>query len=484
MAEIYLNEQYWVLCGLEQLLKPSSLARQIDAYVFAQPWGHLSVIEGEGIDADGFDCEKAHQRVITRVAELARAASKDDALLGELIPRLLSDGSGQQYFFGRYLAESTPDVSGRWSVLREAFSLVEPEKRSTRFLTGFIDGAARVDASATSRILDDAISDAVLATHFPELQESQEDPAAARRLIASLDFGVAPASRFGWHVVRWKGDPTSFSVYRQLVLRLAAKPDGYAPAIDSLGMEFHQCATRNEPIDDGLRALGREVLALHSFDHKSNPSFDHHIETIAEVCLRGAQATTLAAQLSQRFAEALRNYGSRASDFKKLACALFKHHPISALDAFLGDGATADRSPALWRLSMTRESPVNCANDDALLAWAEVDPTTRIPLLAAEIRIHAKSVDGGLTWSPIAARLLDIATDKTPVLNAMSLHFRLSGWMGSLADALRPYVEMAEQLARSPDGVVALWAEAQLAQMNERVTSDSQLHRVSDERFE
>jgi hypothetical protein len=473
-----------LLFGLEQLLKPWSLRLQIEAYVFAPSWGHLSVIEGEGVDAEGFDSQKAFQRVIDRVAELARAASNDEALLDELTPRLLSDGSGQQYFFGRYLAESTADVLGRWLVLRDAFSRLEPENRSTRFLAGFVDGAARIDANAMSQILDAAISDPALAAYFPELQESQEDPAAAQRLIASLDFGAAPASRFGWHVVRLRGDPSSLSVYRQLVLRLAAKPGGYAPAIDSLGMEFYQCAARNQPIDDGLLALGREVMALYSFDHKPNASFDHHIETIAEVCLRGPLAASLATQMSQRFAEALRDHRSGASDLKKFACALFKHHPIAALDAFLGEIGVASRRPVLWRFSMMRGSPVNCASDDALLAWAELDPTTRVPLLAAEIKIHAKSDEGRLTWSPAAGRLLEIATDKTRVLDAFALHFRPSGWMGSLAEALRPYMEMAEQLTREPDSVVARWAEMQLAHMKERAASDDQRHRVTDERFE
>jgi hypothetical protein len=474
-----------LLFGLEQLLKPSSLLSQIDAYVFAPAWGHLSVVEGESVDADGFDADKAFKRVTDRVAELARAALKDDALLDGLAPRLLSDGSGQRYAFGRYLAESTADVSARWSTLREAFSQIEPENRSTRFLAGFIDGAARNDASATGRILDAAISDPVLASYFPELQESHEDAAAAQRLIASLDLGAAPAARFGWPVVRWRGDSSSLGVYRELVLRLAAKPGGYAPAIDSLGMAFHHCATNHQQLDEELLGLGRDVMSLYSFDHKPNANFDHHIETIAEVCLRGPHGASLATEMSQRFAEALSNYSSGANDLKGLACALFKHHPIAALDAFLGYvGADDRRRSALWRFSMMRESPVNCASDDALLAWAERDPSCRPQLLAAEIKIYAKTTEGGLTWSPAASRLLDIATDKTQLLDALSLQFHPSGWMGSLAEALRPFMEMAEQLTRGSDAVVARWAETQLAHMKERVASDSQRDRVSDERFE
>ena len=472
---------------LERLLQPVTLEQKVRSFVFSKTWGHLDVADGDGeeendelTNANSLD---AHQRVVSGVEELAKEVSDDESLLQELLPDLLSDGSGRQYAFGKGLALASPDVIARWSRLCLFFSQIEPSKRDTRLLAGFVEGAALVDAAATEGFLDGAVRDPVLAEYFPLLQGEQCNDAAGKRLLDSLEHSVAPISRYYWVSRGLRGGGMSALIHRAILLKLAQLPGGYQVAIDALGMELHVHRSEKSLPAAELISLGRELLNMFNFE-VNDDNFAYHLNEVAIVCMRGQDATAVAVGLCQRFAEALKNYRSGVDSFRKLAETLFKHQTAAALDAFLGQPPTALGHPLLTRFSLSKKSVVNSAPIDELLAWVSLEPAVRAPLLAAEIEIHCIGADGVLSWSPIAASLLGLAPNKQDVLDKFAECFHPRAWSGSISGVLRPFQELVMQLAKNEDATVAAWAKGQLALMADRIVHESRIDQRIDERFE
>lgn len=474
-----------MLRGLERVLRPVTLEQNVRTYVLLKPWSHFDIAEGEDDNDDAGEVgggKNALERVAEKVEDFAREVAADENTLRVLLPELLAEGSGHQYAFGRGLAMAASDVAARWSMLRTAFAELTPSGRDIRLLSGFIEGARLVDNAATELILDSALVDPDLAEHLPHLQGDVTNDAEGRRLLRSLEHGVAPASRY-WATFRRRGGCMSLEVYREVLLALAQAPDGFRVAIDSFGMELHVRRSEKSELEPGLLALGRELLCMFDFDVSGN-NFEHHLNAIAAECLQGEDAADAAVKVCQRFAHALRDYRSGSDGLVKLASTLFKYQPEAALNAFLEEPPTELPFTLLSRFSLTRKSVVNAADNTALLNWVRADPAVRVRLLAAEIEILDSDSRSELRWSRLAAALLQMAANKQEVLDEYSARFRPRGWMGSLADALRPYRDFVERLTSDPDRVIARWAEKQLAAMERRIASDRRIDRQADESFE
>lgn len=484
-ASDMLAEDLKRLNGLEQLLQPKTLHQNVLAYVCSQKYGQLDIADGEDdelVDACGQN-KDSHQRLAEKAEALGKELAAETGLMEELLPELLSNGSGQQYQFGKGLALASEDIPMRWLQLCTAFGQLKPDQRNLQLLCGFIEGAGIIDSTSTEALLDAAIHAPLLAAHFPCLQASHPGSAAGARLLAALEHGAAPAGSYRWFSFRRLGHTTPISLYRDVLLKIVRLPDGFSQAVDMLAMELHFGRSQGAPPEVGLVLLGQELLGAFNFEINTR-GIEYHVNQIAASCLQGPEALPIARALCQRFAHALHDYEKGADMFGKLACTLFKYQPEAALDAFLGQPTTALGYPLLTRFSLSRKSVVNCANWSALVAWGGGDPETRVPLLAAEIELLGKEGDGNLTWSAGAATLLAMAPDKAKVLDAYARRFRPRSWSGSLVDVLRPYHDMAMRLTRHIDPLVSKWAKSQAAAMATRMVQEQETERQTDESFE
>lgn len=325
--------------------------------------------------------------------------------------------------------------------------------------------------------------DPLLAEYLPRLHVSQSDEAAGRRLLDSLEHAVAPIQSY--HCVTYglldNGMPAG--LYRAILLKLAEQPTGLQIAVDSLGMEFHRCASRKSAPPVELASLGRELLSRFNFDVAGN-NFEYHLTEVADISMQGPDATPAAVTLCQRFAEALQDYRRGADSLRKLAETLFKHQPVAALDAFLGQPPTALGYSSISQFSLSGKSVVNAADAGALLAWIKEEPAVRAPLLAAEIEIHCTDSTGTFAWSPLAASLLEMAPNRQAVLDGFANRFYPRCWSGSIANVLRPYQELAKRLTTGVDAEIAVWASGQLALMAKRISQERWSEQRTDERFE
>jgi hypothetical protein len=470
-----------MLKELEQLLRPATLEQRVRAYVFADNWVLADAEEDD--EAVGASRANSYERVTAAVKGLAREVTVDQALLLKLLPDLLSNGTGQQYWFGQGLAAASPDIAAYWCQLVAAFVQLEPSRRDTRMLAGFVEGAQQVNASAADVILDSAVHDPILAGYFPLLQVSQCNDAAGQRLLASLEHSVAPIWSYDWFKYGLLGKGMSPVIYREILLKLAQLPDGFQIAINSLGMAFFRIRSEHIAPSVELLSLGRELLGMFNFDVKDE-NCAYRLGEVADVCMQGPDATTFAVNFCQRFADALQNSRCDTYSLGSLLETLFKHQPTAALDAFFGTRSAARGYSLISQYSRSEKNVLNVADAGSLLAWVKAEPAVRAPLLASEIGIHCIDAHGAFTWSPMAASLLEIAPNRQHVLDGFAQHFYPQCWSGNIADVLRPYHEWVKRLANDADADIAAWAGDQLTLMTERIARERSIDQRTDERFE
>ncbi|BCO28942.1 hypothetical protein MIZ03_3852 [Rhodoferax lithotrophicus] len=382
-----------MLKELEQLLRPVSLEQNVRAYVLLTNW---DIADGENDDEVAEAGRLAsRERVFSTVEELARDVAVNPLLLQKLLPDLLVNGSGQQYWFGKGLGVASTDLTAVWQQLVAAFAQVAPSNRDTRLLAGFLEGAHQVDSAIANRLLNAAVYDPILAEYFPLLQGQQWNEAAVRRLLESLAYENAPLSNFDWIKSKYQSNDTGMpeSLYLSILLKLAETPDGLQIAMQSLGSTFFQNSIEGSVPSTELVLLGRELLERFNFDRGGN-DFESKLIEVAEVCMQGAEATITAINFCLRFAGSHLDYRLSLVSLRNLAETLFRLQPVAALDAFIGDSRIPKRLEWISNFSAIEKSVVNSADVDVLQAWVKVSPAIRAPLLAAAIDIHSTDSHG------------------------------------------------------------------------------------------
>lgn len=88
------------------------------------------------------------------------------------------------------------------------------------------------------------------------------------------------------------------------------------------------------------------------------------------------------------------------------------------------------------------------------------------------------------TWSQLALKILDVAPDRMAVLDIYASRFYPRAWSGALADALCPYLALAESLQVHNDQLVVVWAKKQTESLSKNIAEDRKRERRLDESFE
>jgi hypothetical protein len=473
------------LSELESELRPRDLEQKLEAYVLSPSYGHLDVADVDATDDSGEAIMAAWQLADKVAEDLGRQFAVAHDLLVRSLPRLLGQEQGRQWTFARGLAMGVEDLESTWREIRGVFASLDAKARSVSLMQGYIGAAIERDRDLAGRLLDDAIEDSVLESYFPLLQAAMiVDDAGAARLSRSVARGTAKAWTYRQLRLGRASDGISPVAFKKLLLEIARLPDGFATAIDILGMRLHILKTDKAPIDQEVLALGRELLAVCTFND-NNGNLDYHIAEIARNCLRGPVAVPEARRVCENFVQALEGDG-QAWQCDQFARALFETQPEVTLDVFFDRTGNRGRS-ALFRMSMIDEQdgPVNYVPKDVLLSWANKDVSTRFPWVAGEIRLFSKGPEQNeFQWSEIARHLLEHAIDRKAVLAAFSGRIEPHSWSGSLADALTPYLQPIRELLKHRDPEIRDWATGRERRLLDRIDEERKRDRRIDSSFE
>jgi hypothetical protein len=215
--------------GLEKLLRPMDLVQNVRSMILARGGSRFEL---EDVDSDE---EKSTATLMLRRENLAvvlgQETAKDPAAFGELLPDLTS-GDGLLWKFGIGLALGTDDLERMWKVLTAQFRATEKKARNSLALSGFLEGLNTHNPALVDRLLDEALTDAVLTENFPSLQRSVRiEKRGAARLMQALD--KVPAWQF--NVLAWgrASEPIPGADLRALLRGIAAKPEGFRVATES-----------------------------------------------------------------------------------------------------------------------------------------------------------------------------------------------------------------------------------------------------------
>lgn len=493
-SERMLPERLRALKELDATLAPKGLAQEVRAYTLGHAGGLLDVADAvdEPDEAEERNPVTAWERVNERVVDLGTALAADDAVLVQVLPELLAEGSGRQNYLGQGLGEGTPDPERHWQMLHDAFVEL-PGKPNVSLLAGFVRGLRNKDPEKAVVILDSIVGDARLDVYYPALLGAPRDDEDGNRLIASMKRAAAGPQRYMLRTSHGDDGGLSVAKFCEVTQTLSKMENGLLAAIDELGTELYSWRARKAEVPPELVLLARSLLAGFGFESR-NPNVAWRVNELAKLAFVGPQAADAAAQFAARFATALDDYRSHGDDFGDLACTLFKLQPLVALDAFLSK-PYPKRHLGFRAGFIARHGPVvQCAPEEVLVQWVSADPETRAPVLAREIEIlekktkeNAPALDDNaseVTISPLAARLLELAPDKGAVLQGFNSHLHPSHWSGSLAQTLAPHLALVESLVGHADSVVAAWAQEACRVMRQRIEHDRSLDIGREQSFE
>lgn len=469
--------------ALEVLLRPDDLEKKIRAYLLSGE-GHSYLNDHDLDDDSGTAVQLAQERLNKIIEDLAEQSAQDIDAINSLLPELLSGGNWLVGQFGRGIGKCATDIEQTWHHLCNALAALPERNRNISLLRGFVEAISVRDAGLVNKLMDGALADPVLSPHFPIFQSSyQVDKAGAKRLISFIESGRAQPFAYSFLQYGRVADSISLPLFRKILLGLTSLPDGYEVAIDIFSMRLFPLRSDTSEIDRETSALGRELLKLNQFK-STNQNHPYHVNEVAISCMVGNVAHEDALMISSNLARALVDYRSGAGQYGDLAQTLFRLQPIAAMTAFLS-GKTADDRPLSNLYDRERKSPVNAAPPETLMAWAMDSPVVRLPRLAEEIHLFAKNGEHDTqTWSQLALKILDVAPDRMAVLDIYASRFYPRAWSGALADALCPYLALAESLQVHNDQLVVVWAKKQTESLSKNIAEDRKRERRLDESFE
>ena len=479
---------------LDAAMAPKGLAQEVRAYTLGRAGGVLDVTDAvdDSDEVEDRNPVSSVERVNEKVVDLGTELAVNDAVLQQVLQELLTEESGRQHYLGQGLGKGTPDAQRHWKLLCDAF-LHPAGESNVSLLVGFVQGLRTNDPESAVDILEGLAKVTKLDEHYPALLGPPRNDTDGDRLIASMKRAVAKPGRYLLRTQHGADGGLSVAKFFEAMEVLSQMESGLIPAIDELGTELYQWKAREVAVPAELVLLARNLLARFSFDTPSH-NVAWRVNELAKLAFSGLDAVEAATQFAARFSVALEDYRKHGDEYADLACTLFRLQPSVALDAFLSK-ANRKRHLGFRARFVERHGPVvQCAPEDLLLQWVRGEPETRAAIVASEIDIFEKkanqnesSLNGGVstfTLSPLAACLLELAPDKTSVLQSFNRHFHPSHWSGSLAHALAPYQALLESLVNNADSVVAAWAHEALHLMRRRIDQDRSLDVMREQSFE
>ena len=201
-------------------------------------------------------------------------------------------------------------------------------------------------------------------------------------------------------------------------------------------MRLHSDQHKKKDPSSELIDAGRELLSSPDFSVRDN-SYDHHLHTIANVCLSGVEGSVATRLLCERIKQEYKDSTFRVYNHHQLLESIFRLQPRIALDVFLGGAPQSDsfdfRGIALDALSDRRKNPLDEIPIEEMFRWCDEKPAERYPAISRIVSYQNTSKVGEFGWTPLAMEMLKRAPDPLTVLKTFVKRFSPSCWSGSRA---------------------------------------------------
>jgi hypothetical protein len=468
------------LASMEERLAPAGLRDRLRSYVLTEAY---KIAETACWETDA-QYSQAHAAVVDEARGLGQEAGRSlDRFDGDW-PELFGPGAHQAGWFGEGLAEAAVDLARTWADLLERYRATDGERRNPSLLGGFLRTAALKDKAKVHDLLDAAVRDPLLGPDFPYLQASVGvDEDGARRLVASIESGLAPPRIYGNLALGRTTEATPSAALSRIVLGIAGLPDGRGVAVEILHMHFHVGRGTQSVWDPLLIDSGRRLLASYPLDQVKHHGA-YELAEIATVCLSDSESATEAKDLCRRIFDATTTGRASWLNLERVIKTLFALQPLVALDCWFAGGQDERRRYYVHFFSGRKDrNPLNVVPSPLLLEWAKVDSDNRFPRLAGIIPAFEQE-DGVARWSEAALALLSAGPDRAAVLRGLATQLYPRVFSGSLADILDRRRPLFQEFLADDDPAVRQVARETDDLLQQEISSERLREVNRDERFE
>lgn len=468
---------------LSQRLKPVNLLEQARTYVLTDRRLNFDL-------EDDFDenenVSEQWKRTQDTTRQIGVAVAQDEPVFRELLPELVANYHHRLDVFGEGLADGCEDRKKMWQMLYEQIGKTSPEKRQISVMLGFLSSCAKRDPDLCHSILNSLIKDELLGQWFPYFQmTSKIDKQGFERLCKALDEGNVNIYSFKGLAWGRKHEVIDDDDLAMLIQKLNLKDNGVGVSIEILSMRFHEEKGKHAEHSRNLIEVSREVLLKYPYENEQNgyERPDYELAQIANICVRGQEATQSAKDLCQRLVEGFQKHQISSFYYPQLLRQLAEIQSYIFLDTFIGKDEYMFRRMTFGDLERA-DSPVNKIPENILIDWCEQDPKTRFPLVVSSMQMYSKDSDE-LRWHPILQTIFEKSLNIKVVLSQLENEIYPMSWSGSRADAMAKRFALFTQLFEHPNPEIRDWAISQNQKLEVAVQAERERElKENQSRFE
>jgi hypothetical protein len=445
---------------LEQRMRPGDLAGMIRSYAFSPEWGALDIVESD--DEEVMKPVEARQKVYDLCTDLGQQLARDAALFGAMLPEIVASDSQKTFALGQGLAAVVSSISECWQLVRDEFLKVPEGQRKAQFLSGFLTAAMARSPEDAEILLDGVLADPRLHPYLLYWQiNAVVNGKALERMIAALALDTVPIGGLSLLASGRNHEGLDDEQFHSLLQAIMGKKGGSGVAAQIVGMRIFGRRSDNLPISESLKATGRDFLS--KVELEMGVQNNYMIGEVIEAAFDKPDFEGQARAFCARILGALngRTVYRLGQDHVEIINALTKTFPDVILEIFVEQAAGDDGtgSTVFKDIRSNRACPLDFMPVDVWMVWAAQKPETRYELLARVMRFStADDEDHAYVWSPVALKLIEVATEPVKVLDEFLNRFEPNSWSGSLADTLANRAPLLEALKQHSKAEIAAWA--------------------------
>ncbi len=462
-------------------LKPRDLLHQARAIVIDRSHSGWDIADGVLDTEDGMEPWERASKMAQHIGYLL---AQDIDTRSVFLKELLSKNNQQRSFeCGRGLAEGANELSQMWSELVHYLSLIDPSKRNLAVIGGFFYQAYQCDREFTLLSLENIVDNKYLRSCLPYLQAqvgiNKDGIERLRRAIKKNALNAADFYSIAYGIV---ADSPAEDL-SALLLDIGELSGGIDIALDILHMHLYKDIKSNFTWDRSVIEAGRYLLT-HMELTKSSSNHDFHVETVIRVCCADSDGESTAEKICKNLLIAIEKFMVSPHETNHILKSLFEVQPFIALDIFLLN-ATDVFTSGMFEVDSVFGNPLRNITSATLRQWADVDSTTRYPLLGQSTPMFKQ--DNGEESNELAPQfleLLEYAPDKYAFLGDFYLRLHPGSWCGSLADILLQRRIQVLKFFESPYSDVRRWANEIIPKIDDWIDTERERDRRQEASFE
>jgi len=447
------------LQALEQALAPRNLLEKIRGEVFCKGNFALDFVDDGEDNSRGIG---AYERTHERAEELGVLTAGSPEVMSAILREILDADSNQKVFrfcVGCGAAVQSPlELLG---TLRQMLAEREVSKRNFLPIRGILSGWNKTDPHSVEKFLDHALSDDVWGARLPELQCAVGlTDAGFRRILQSLNLGLAPSWQYTYLSFGRATDPLSPESIATLIARVSDLPEGPAVALDILGMVVHSAREKGDNFVSEIAEIAHNFMCTIDLDglNTNEAMADHHLhEIISFVLLKTdeeRQDTPLLSKILKWERSKKRSYSYGRGAYLKPFLQLRPQQTLDAVYIPDEDGSyRTARTLVANRDNERGKRPMAALPVGAALEWCSLSPIDRCLFLVETCNLYAQEEavpdgDSEYRLSEIATKIFSAAPNKEEVLRALTHRLWPMSWSGSRAQKFKKRLNVLDDLER------------------------------------